>query len=152
MPITYSVCCVFFVESADTLYNPTHFVIYCTRRKALFYKDSVERGTRGELHHTQTPALDRSAVWNKYLILFHEIGSLRDFYIMTLFANCKVIMRTTIARILCTVNSLPMIISEGFSGRKKNTCQKHFSLMKSTTFKHAKCKFNFVFCPLRIKV
>ena len=78
-----------------------------------------ERGTRGELHHTQTPALDRSAVWNKSLILFHEIGSLRDFYIMTLFANCKVIMRTTIARILCTVNSLPMIISEGFSGRKK---------------------------------
>ena len=87
----------------------------------------------------------------KFHILFHKNGSLCDFYIMTLFANCKVIMRTTIARILCTVNSLPMIISEGFSGRKKNTCQKHFSLMKSTTFKHAKCKFNFVFCPLRIK-
>ena len=24
-----------------------------------------ERGTRGELHHSQTPTLDRSAVWTK---------------------------------------------------------------------------------------
>ena len=47
------------------LYNNGFF---CTRRKSLFHIDRdewVQTRTRGKLHHTQTPALDRSAMWNK---------------------------------------------------------------------------------------
>ena len=101
-------CATFLVQTLQYLQN-----------KNVFFAIENIKKAPSKVSYFTAPIFFSITNRSKFHILFHKNGSLRDFYIMTLFANCKVIMRTTIARILCTVNSLPMIISEGFSGRKK---------------------------------
>ena len=49
------------------------YCVFCTQRKFLFHigRKRVQTLTRGKLHHTQTPALDRLATWTKKLWCYH---------------------------------------------------------------------------------